>query len=178
MRTNLFLVTLLLANLGGCDSGGGDEGDSTSTTPMTSNGPTTPTGETGDTPTTGTPGETGAEESTGGGGGELVNGCDSATATDMTAMADVTITQEGLMYTPKCVKVTAGTNVKFVSAFASHPLVGGAVADGAKVPDGTSPITPTSTGTEATFTLANAGTFPYYCDLHALSGMTGAIFVE
>ncbi len=180
MRTNLLLVTLMTAALAsGCgDDGNTDDGSTTaqmtSTTPMTTTMTTT-----GDDPTTTMPGDDttgGTADDTTGGGGVAINGCDSATATDMTGMTDVTITQTGLMYDPKCIKITAGTNVKFVSAFASHPLVGG-IVDGTKMPDGASPITSTSTGMEATFVIP-AGNYGYYCDLHALSGMTGAIFAE
>jgi plastocyanin len=64
--------------------------------------------------------------------------------------------------------------VKWSGAFSSHPLVGG--QDG--TPDATSPITATATGTEATFTFPNAGTFPYYCQFHQASGMEGAVFVQ
>lgn len=180
MRTNLFLATFMTAALlGGCgDDGNTDEGSTTaamtSTTPMTT-GMTT----TGDDPTTsGTADDTtgGTADDTTGGAGALLNGCDAATAMDLTGMTDVTITQEGLAYNPKCIKITAGTNVKFVSSFAIHPLVGG-VVDGTKMPDPASPITMTSTGMEATFVIP-AGDYGYYCDVHALSGMFGAIFAE
>jgi len=180
MRTNLFLANLLTVVLAsGCgDDGNTDEGSTTA--PMTSTTPMTTTmTTTGDDPTTTMPGDDttgGTADDTTGGGGALLNGCDAATATDMTGMTDVTITQEGLAYSPKCIKITAGTNVKFVSSFAAHPLVGG-VVDGTKMPDGASPITPTSTGMEATFVIP-AGDYGYYCDVHALSGMFGAIFSE
>lgn len=183
MRTNLLLVTLMTAALAsGCgDDGNTDEGSTTapmtSTTPMTTM--TTTMTTTGDDPTTTMPGDDttgGTADDTTGGASVVINECDSATATDMTGMTDVTITQEGLAYSPNCLKVTAGTNVKFVSAFASHPLVGG-IVDGSKMPDGASPITATSTGMEATFVIP-AGNYGYYCDLHALSGMKGAIFAQ
>jgi plastocyanin len=182
MRTNFFLATLMTAALAsGCgDDGNTDEGSTTAqmTTTMTMPMTTTMT-TTGDTPTTTMPGDDttgGTADDTTGGASVVINECDSATATDMTGMTDVTITQEGLAYSPNCLKVTAGTSVKFVSAFASHPLVGG-IVDGSKMPDAGSPITATSTGMEATFVIP-AGNYGYYCDLHALSGMKGAIFAE
>jgi plastocyanin len=64
--------------------------------------------------------------------------------------------------------------VKWSGTFSSHPLTGG--QDGTADPS--SPIQHTATGTEATFTFPNAGTFPYYCDFHQASGMEGAVFVE
>ena len=68
--------------------------------------------------------------------------------------------------------------VTFSGSFASHPLVGGEVVGMSKVPDAASPILPTSSGSMATFTLSNAGTYPYYCNPHAVSfSMKGAVFV-
>lgn len=109
---------------------------------------------------------------------KTVNGCAPSAAEDLTAETSVTITQTGLTYDPACIKIKTGTSVTFSSTFASHPLVGGEVVNGTKTPDASSPITTTNTGTEATFTFPNAGTFGYYCDIHAASGMSGAIIVE
>jgi plastocyanin len=105
-----------------------------------------------------------------------VNGCDQATATDMTGMATATITfpSGGLNYSPKCLRVSAGTMETFSGSFSSHPLEGG--NDG--TPDPSSPITSTSTGTSKTFTLSTPGAYGYYCTFHVASGMKGAIFVE
>jgi plastocyanin len=107
-----------------------------------------------------------------------LNGCDPATAEDHTADAETTVTQAGLEYSPKCIRIAAGSTVKFMSTFAAHPLVGGEVVDGVKTPDGASPITMTNMGMEAVFTFPDAGDFGYYCDLHGAGGMNGAIFVE
>ncbi|MFT3775892.1 MAG: plastocyanin/azurin family copper-binding protein [Minicystis sp.] len=110
-------------------------------------------------------------------GAALVNGCDPATAVDHTADADVMVAfgdAEGLKYNPACIKIAQGHTVTFSGSFSSHPLSGG----DAGTPDATSPIAATSTGTTATFTFANAGTFPYYCTSHFSSGMQGAVFVE
>ena len=41
-----------------------------------------------------------------------------------------------------------------------------------------SPLPATNTGSEVTVTLSKAGAVPYYCSVHAIAGMTGAIFVE
>jgi len=110
----------------------------------------------------------------------LVNGCDPATATDLTGQP-VTVTFSGaptFAYSPKCFVASAGTRVTFSGSFQFHPLVGGEVVNGAKVPDPLSPITPTGTGTSASFTLTTPGTYPFYCDIHALPfGMEGAAFI-
>lgn len=179
MRKILLLTALLgvaLAYGTGCGDSGSGSGGSGGTTSSGGTG-----GATGGTTNSG--GSTGGTGgSTGGAGGattsDLVNGCDPATAEDHLADATTTVTQSGFAYAPKCIKITAGSSVKFVSTFTSHPLVGGEVVSGAKAADPGSPITMTSTGTEATFTFPDAGTYGYYCDIHALSGMVGAIFVE
>src|SRR5947199_2850783 len=111
----------------------------------------------------------------------LVNACDPATATDLTGQPTVTVTFSGahtFAYSPKCFVASAGTQVTFSGSFQFHPLVGGEVVNGAKVPDPLSPITPTGTGTSASFTLTTPGTYPFYCDIHALPfGMEGAAFI-
>lgn len=109
-----------------------------------------------------------------------LNGCDLSTATDLTGGAGTTVTfaNGNFTYAPKCIKVTTGTVVTFNGNFAGHPLTGGAVVAGAKVPAATGPFVPaTSTGTTKNFAMSSAGTFPYYCDPHALGGMTGVVFV-
>ncbi len=108
----------------------------------------------------------------------MIHGCDPATAQDETANAALTITFSGINYTPKCVRVKAGTVVTFSGDFTLHPLVGGEVVSGTKTPDPNSPIVETSTGMSAMFTLSTAGTYPFYCDVHATVGMTGVVFVE
>jgi plastocyanin len=108
-----------------------------------------------------------------------VNGCDATNIEDHTGQANVTITQSGTAYTPKCIRVDVGTVVKIDAAYASHPLLGGEVVNNAKVPASSGPFVPiTDTGTTKNFTMTTAGTFPYYCDVHALAGMTGAVFVQ
>lgn len=114
------------------------------------------------------------------GGGMLLNGCDMATAKDETANAAVTIKfgVGGFAYDPPCIRVKKGTKVTFEGAFTSHPLVGGTTTAGmAPVPDPTSPIQPTKSGTTATFTMDTVGTFPYYCEYH-IPNMAGVVYVE
>ena len=65
----------------------------------------------------------------------------------------------------------------FNGAFMTHPLAGGKNIGAVKFPDAASPFMPiTNTGTTKTFTLANSGAFPYYCDVH--TNMFGAVFVQ
>jgi plastocyanin len=108
-----------------------------------------------------------------------VNGCDVTNTTDMTGQSPVTITTSGLTWTPKCIKVSVGTVVTVNATFSTHPLLGGEVIANTKVPASSGPFVPiTSSGTTKNFTMTATGTFPYYCDNHALSGMVGAVFVE
>jgi len=113
-----------------------------------------------------------------GGGNAGLNGCDQATADDLTGMASTTVQFAGLAYSPPCIRVKVGTSVTFEGNFALHPLQGGTVVGGVPTPDPTSPITLTNSGMSATFKLNNAGDVPYYCTAHAITGMKGAIFVE
>ena len=110
----------------------------------------------------------------------LLNGCDFSTATNLTGMAGtvVTFANGNLTYAPKCIKVTAGTMVTFNGSFSAHPLLGGEVVAGAGVPASSGPfVSVTNTGTTKAFTMATAGTFPYYCTAHASSNMDGVVYV-
>jgi plastocyanin len=118
----------------------------------------------------------------------MINECSFMSATDMTGMGSVTVNFGGMSlgnnYDPKCLIVSQGTVVTFSAngpaSFVLHPLMGGEVINSMKVPAmmGTSPFVPiTNMGTSAAFTMSNTGNFPYYCDVHALGGMIGAIFV-
>ncbi|TMA39780.1 MAG: hypothetical protein E6J79_02330, partial [Deltaproteobacteria bacterium] len=63
----------------------------------------------------------------------LVNGCDPATATDLTGQPEVTVTFSGaptFAYSPKCFVASAGTRVIFSGNFQFHPLIGGEVVNG------------------------------------------------
>lgn len=113
-----------------------------------------------------------------GGGDPGINGCVQATAFDLTGMDPAIIQFAGLSYDPPCARVKVGSKVTFEGTFGLHPLQGGEVKNGVPTPDAMSPITPTSMGMSATFTMSTVGTYPYYCSSHALSGMKGAIFVE
>ena len=105
-----------------------------------------------------------------------LNGCTSATAMDLTAAGAVRrITQQGLSYSPNCIRIKAGQSVTWhESTFADHPLSSGSPASG---PQAGSPITTTNTGTDATFTFSSAGAFGFFCQFHTTS-MMGAVYVE
>jgi plastocyanin len=172
MRKVLLLAALLGAAMAcGTGCGGGTTGGTTSNSGGAGGGTGGSGGGTG-----GGTGGSGGTTSTG--GGDLINGCDAATAEDHLADAVATIAQVGTTYKPPCIKIKAGNSVKFTATFTAHPLVGGLVEMGAKVPDAASPITKTSDGTEATFKFDTAGSYGFYCDFHALTGMKGVIFVE
>jgi hypothetical protein len=114
-----------------------------------------------------------------------INGCDVTNTIDKTGQASITVTFSFPSYTPPCIKVSLGTKVTFdggfVGAFGSHPLVGGQVIAGMKVQAVTGPFLPLfndiSVQTKL-YTMSSAGTFPYYCDFHALSGMMGVVIVQ
>lgn len=113
----------------------------------------------------------------GGMGGSTPAGCTEATADDHLNDKNVDISFPGanLMYSPGCIKVTAGTTVTFNGNFAFHPLAGGSSPP---TVDAASPIKNTSTGMSAKFDLPTAGTFDYFCQNHYLSGMTGTVIVK
>jgi len=81
-------------------------------------------------------------------------------------------------YSPKCLKVPAGTMVTFSGDFTVHPLEP-STHRGALTGN---PITSTATGTTKSFTFATAGFYAYFCSLHGASdgaaGMVGVIWVE
>jgi plastocyanin len=109
-----------------------------------------------------------------------VNGCDLATAIDATAQANSMIGFGALAldYTPKCLKLSVGSQATFVGNFASHPLFGGELVNFVLIPATSGPFVPvTNTGTSRSFTFNSVGTFPYYCTVHGDGGMNGAIFV-
>ena len=81
-------------------------------------------------------------------------------------------------YSPKCLKVPAGTSVTFTGDFSFHPLE-------PSTHRGTltgNPITSTATGSTKSFTFATAGFYAYFCSVHGPSdggsGMVGVVWVE
>ena len=81
-------------------------------------------------------------------------------------------------YSPKCLKVPAGTTVMFSGDFTAHPLE-------PSTHRGTltgSPITSTASGTAKSFTFSTPGYYAYFCTVHGPSdgaaGMVGVVWVE
>lgn len=110
---------------------------------------------------------------------EAVNGCTIYNSEDLIFYDEIEIVTNGLEYSPRCVRVFAGTTIVFKSNFVNHPLIGGEVVDGVAVPDPDSPFWPvTSSGTVAEFVVPAIDVYPFYCTAHALQGMKGAIFTE
>jgi plastocyanin len=153
-----FLVILSACGDDGVTASGSGGGATSATTSSTSTGTTTAAGT-----STGDP---------------APQPCVLADAVDMTNDGDVTISSQGIVYTPKCVRVAAGSSVTFLSDFNMHPLRGGAVVDEVGTVDPQSPITPQDSGSTVTFVLDEPGEYPYFCSFHASIGMFGTIWVE
>jgi plastocyanin len=114
---------------------------------------------------------------------QALNGCakdafEDRSATD--AERVVQIAAEGLKFTPPCLEIARGQAVTFEGSLAAHPLAPGNPEDpSAGSPE--SPIEATSSGRSVAFTFEAAGTFPYFCELHAFGngmGMAGAVYVR
>lgn len=133
----------------GAGSGGGGTGGATATT-------------TSGMTTTGT----------GGAAPALINGCDVASADDMTGMGTVSLTWSSPHQA--CTRVDVGTAVTWNGDFGFHPLVGGETptTDAASIITGNVPA-----GGMTTVTFGAAGVFPYFCDIHNAS-LQGVIYVE
>jgi plastocyanin len=115
-----------------------------------------------------------------------VNGCTIANSTDFTGMvtasqsAPITINFPigGNNYSPRCIKVTMGTKIRFEGTFANHPLVGGLITAGAEHPVSAGPFTPrTDSGTSKDIVMDDCAAYPFYCDNHGGGGMNGAVIV-
>jgi len=147
-------------------------------------------GTTGEAGTPGSAGAGGTASGAGGGGGAggtaggipfvAVNPCNSEDAYTTTG---TTIMYGGpnLKYTPKCLKVAAGSQVTFSPAtsgdsFSVHPL------NHSTRGTQPSPITETLTGASKTFTFATPGFYAYYCEFHGSAddgnNMAGVIWVD
>jgi plastocyanin len=85
----------------------------------------------------------------------------------------------GNTYDQKCLAIAVNQQVTFSGSFTTHPLSPGLAPSR---PGGTdsqnNPIRSTSSGSSASFTFVNAGTYPYYCTAHQSQGMYGAIQVS
>jgi plastocyanin len=85
-----------------------------------------------------------------------------------------------LAYTPACIRIARGQSVAFEGPFSRHPLTPGRVPGREDEPPGTepTPITAVEAGLRAEFTFPEPGLFPYFCPIHAASGMVGVVAVE
>ncbi len=130
-------------------------------------------------------GSPGMEEAAGGASSDQIpdfNGCTTADYVDGRASGasrTIDVGGMGLVFTPKCLTVAAGQTVRWAGSFSAHPLAPGnpAHAD-AGSPD--NPILITSSGNSVDFAFANAGTYPYHCQLHSFGdgmGMAGVVHV-
>jgi plastocyanin len=109
-----------------------------------------------------------------------MNGCTYIEALDRSAPGALrTIVFDYYYYSPPCIRIAAGQTATFQGSFVTHPLVGGTIVDMTKMPDATSPIPFTSSGTSKDVSFPAAGTFPYYCDAHGADfGMYGVVYVD
>ncbi len=112
-----------------------------------------------------------------------LNGCAADAYEEHSGESDervIQIAANGLSFTPQCLLIAAGQAVRFEGSLSSHPLAPGKPEDpSAGSPD--SPIAETSSGMSVEFTFDSAGTFPYFCQLHAFGngmGMAGAVLVR
>jgi plastocyanin len=83
----------------------------------------------------------------------------------------------GLVYSPACLKIAAGTQVTFSGDFGTHPL---APSTTRGMPSN-NPIVVTGSGTTMSFTFDAPGFYGYFCGEHGTdqgSGMAGMIWVE
>lgn len=85
-----------------------------------------------------------------------------------------------LAYTPACLLVARGQSVVFEGPFSRHPLTPGRVPGREDEPEGTSPspIPAVEEGTHVEVPFADPGRFPFFCPIHAASGMVGVVAVE
>ena len=116
---------------------------------------------------------------TGGEGGvnpNLINGCDPATAEDLTG-DDVDIAFDGFYYEPACVTATLGKQIRITGDFATYPIQGGTVVAGVATPDATSPIYSQPSDPFIVPYFQQVGTYPYYCATEYQQGMMGVIFL-
>ncbi len=108
-----------------------------------------------------------------------LNGCAASAFVDRST-GDRTITfggAAGLKFSPSCMIVTAGQAVTWSGDFSSHPLVAGEyMGTGGSA---SNPIPSKSSGTaNVVVTFATPGLYPYFCNFHASSSMTGAVWVQ
>ncbi|MBI5515376.1 MAG: hypothetical protein HY909_16475 [Deltaproteobacteria bacterium] len=140
----------------------------------------TPPQDTGTPPQdTGTPPQdTGTPPTDGGSGGfMLLNDCADGMYEDRTGGAAMrVVTNVGSSsYTPRCMTISAGQSVTFMTSFGAHPLRPG-LRGMSMAGSPMNPITPQDSGSMAMVAFPRPGFYPYYCDFHF--GMVGVIRVR
>ena len=109
--------------------------------------------------------------------GPTVNGCNRAEAEDHRGESPVIVQFIPFDYAPECIRISAGSTVRFDGEFRTFPLIGGAATQS----DGASPfMPPTTSGLSKDFVLSEPGIFPYHTEIlwTALFRMWGAVIVE
>jgi plastocyanin len=81
-------------------------------------------------------------------------------------------------YAPPCMIVAVGQTVTFEGLFSGHPLEPGLSPSMPRAGSPNNPIPATYDGLEARATFTAPGTYPYYCQMHFMTGMTGVIHVR
>ena len=84
----------------------------------------------------------------------------------------------GERYSPRCVLARVGTRIEFRGDFATHPMAGGVVFEGAAYRDPASEVPYTKAGDLAAFVPLRPGVYSFYCQIHWVLGMRGSIIVE
>lgn len=115
------------------------------------------------------------------GSGEIVNGCDAASAEDRTGEDRVEIRfagEHGYSYVPACVRARVGSRLVFRGPFELHPLGSGRLVDGISQPSPANPVRDTAEGERVAFPLDTPGAYGFFCHVHTGEGMMGAVFVE
>lgn len=81
-------------------------------------------------------------------------------------------------YAPACLRVSAGSSVTFRGDFSVHPISPGTSPQATTAGTANNPIAATVSGMSLAVTFPNAGTYPYFCEMHYAAGMAGVILVE
>lgn len=90
------------------------------------------------------------------------------------------IATEGLSFSPPCLTIKVGQTVRWESSLGAHPLAPGN-PDDPNAGSAGNPIVETGSGQSVEFAFPAAGTFAYYCELHAFGngqGMAGSVHVK
>lgn len=81
-------------------------------------------------------------------------------------------------YSVPCMIISAGQTVRFQGSFLGHPLEHGVSPADMDAGSPNNPIPRLSEGMMTDVTFPTAGTYPYFCQMHYLAGMTGVIHVQ